>query len=263
MWRIERSLPAGISLFEAMPFVVVSLDYIKTEKHREHFLNIAPECIVVDEAHTCASASGSGRQLRFELLQRLVDDKSLSRHLIMLTATPHSGKDAAFYNLLSLLDRDFMQLATAAPDSRTDLRNRLAACFVQRRRKDIEEWQDTSMFPRRMTTELSYQLTGPWGDFFNRVYDYCIDLANSMEQADQKAGSMIWYATLALLRCVSSSPAAPPARHQTCGLPKKSPKKKIASMTVTKPCRSTISTAAIRDAERLRELIDEAGGSVV
>jgi len=263
--RIERTLPAGVSLFEQYPFVVVSLDYIKTEKHREHFLNIAPECIVVDEAHTCTSAGGSGKQLRFELLQRLVDDKSLNRHLIMLTATPHSGKDAAFYNLLSLLDPDFMQLSTAAPESRTDLRNRLAACFVQRRRKDIEEWQDTSMFPRRMTTELSYQLTGPWGDFFNRVYDYCIDLANSIERADQKAGSMIWYATLALLRCVSSSPAAA-AKALSTRLAGITPEEiaeeedrlydgdeEALSLNDLEPA------AATEDVERLRELIDEAG----
>ena len=72
--RIERDLPHGVSLFDHHPCVVVSLDYIKSERHREHFLAIAPECIIVDEAHTCAS-SGQGKQLRFELLQRLVADE--------------------------------------------------------------------------------------------------------------------------------------------------------------------------------------------
>ena len=38
-------------------------------------------------------------ELRFELLQRLAKDAQ--RHLILLTATPHSGDEAAFYNLLS------------------------------------------------------------------------------------------------------------------------------------------------------------------
>ncbi|MDF1485008.1 hypothetical protein PY257_07395 [Ramlibacter sp. H39-3-26] len=71
------------------------MDYIKSERHREHFLSIAPECIIVDEAHTCAS-SGAGKQLRFELLQRLAKDAE--RHLLLLTATPHSGDEAAFYN---------------------------------------------------------------------------------------------------------------------------------------------------------------------
>ena len=62
--RIERDLPHGVGLFDQHPIVVVSLDYIKSERHREHFLSIAPECIIVDEAHTCAS-SGAGKQLRF------------------------------------------------------------------------------------------------------------------------------------------------------------------------------------------------------
>src|SRR5690625_3503559 len=53
--RIERGLPPGISLFDHHRIVVVSLDYIKSERHRAHFLSIAPECIIVDEAHTCSA----------------------------------------------------------------------------------------------------------------------------------------------------------------------------------------------------------------
>ncbi len=206
--RIERDIPHGVSLFDHYPVVVVSLDYIKSERHREHFLAIAPECVIVDEAHTCAS-SGAGKQLRFELLQRLVKDAE--RHLIMLTATPHSGDEAAFYNLLSLLDPRFIALQnrTSANDP---LRQELARHFVQRRRKDIAEWQaetgDGRGFPRRMKTEVTYQLSGDWGVFFDSVQDYCRELAETIEQQGEGRGRLIWYATLALLRCVASSPAA-------------------------------------------------------
>lgn len=206
--RIEREIPHGVSLFDHYPVVVVSLDYIKSERHREHFLAIAPECVIVDEAHTCAS-SGAGKQLRFELLQRLVKDEE--RHLIMLTATPHSGDEVAFYNLLSLLDQRFvgLQNRTSASDP---LRQELARHFVQRRRKDIAEWQmetgDGRGFPRRMKTEVTYQLSGDWGAFFDSVQDYCRELAETIEQQGEGRGRLIWYATLALLRCVASSPAA-------------------------------------------------------
>ena len=206
--RIERSIPHGISLFDHYPVVVVSLDYIKSERHREHFLAIAPSFLIVDEAHTCAS-SGAGKQLRFELLQRLVQDAE--RHLIMLTATPHSGDEVAFYNLLSLLDPRFavLQNRTSASDP---LRQELARHFVQRRRKDIAEWQaetgDGRGFPRRMKTEVTYQLSGDWGAFFDSVQDYCRELAETIEQQGEGRGRLIWYATLALLRCVASSPAA-------------------------------------------------------
>lgn len=206
--RIERDIPHGVSLFDHYPVVVVSLDYIKSERHREHFLAIAPECVIVDEAHTCAS-SGAGKQLRFELLQRLVKDEE--RHLIMLTATPHSGDEVAFYNLLSLLDPRFVALQnrTSASDP---LRQELARHFVQRRRKDIAEWQaetgDGRGFPRRMKTEVTYLLSGDWGAFFDSVQDYCRELAETIEQQGEGRGRLIWYATLALLRCVASSPAA-------------------------------------------------------
>jgi superfamily II DNA or RNA helicase len=206
--RIERDLPHGVSLFDHHAVVVVSLDYIKSERHREHFLAIAPECIIVDEAHTCAS-SGAGKQLRFELLQRLTANSE--RHLMLLTATPHSGDETAFYNLLSLLDPRFaaLQNRTSASDP---LRQELARHFVQRRRKDIAEWQaetgDGRGFPRRMKTEITYPLSGAWGKFFDSVQDYCRELAESIEQQGEGRGRLIWYATLALLRCVASSPAA-------------------------------------------------------
>ncbi len=206
--RVEREVPHGTSLMDHFPIIVVSLDYIKSERHREHFLSIAPECIIVDEAHTCAT-SGQGKQLRFELLQRLA--ASEERHLIMLTATPHSGDEAAFYNLISLLKPKFAQLQnrTSASDP---LRQELARHFVQRRRKDITEWQaetnDGTGFPRRMKAELTYQLTGDWGGFFDAVQNHCLELAESVEQQGNNDARLIWYATLALLRCVASSPAA-------------------------------------------------------
>lgn len=206
--RVERNLPHGVGLFDQHPAVVVSLDYIKSERHREHFLAIAPECIVVDEAHTCAAA-GQGKQLRFELLQRLARDGQ--RHLLLLTATPHSGDETAFYNLISLLDPDFatLQTRTSANDP---LRQRLARHFVQRRRKDIVEWQaethDGRGFPKRMKAELTYRLSGDWGAFFDAVQTYCRELAEDIERSDAGGARLIWYATLALLRCVASSPAA-------------------------------------------------------
>lgn len=199
--RIERVLPHGVSIFDHHPIVVVSLDYIKSERHREHFLAIAPECVVVDEAHTCVSG-GQGKQLRYELLQRLVENRE--RHLIMLTATPHSGDETAFYHLLSLLNPEFSALQQQTGPNHP-LRKELARHFVQRRRRDIEEWQDVRGFPKRMKSELTYQLNGEWGQFFDEVQSYCRTLA---ETAQQGTTGLIWYATLALLRCVASSPAA-------------------------------------------------------
>src|SRR5690606_16594424 len=122
-----------------------------------------------------------------------------------------SGDEAAFYNLIALLNPAFagLQNRTSASDP---LRQELARHFVQRRRKDIEEWQaetaDGRAFPRRMKTEVTYRLNGDWGAFFDAVQAYCLELAESVEQNEEGASRLIWYATLALLRCVASSPAA-------------------------------------------------------
>jgi superfamily II DNA or RNA helicase len=202
--RLERDLPPGQSIFAAHPHTVVSLDYIKSDRRRDHFLSTCPEFVIVDEAHTCAS-TGQGRHQRYELLKGLA--RSSDRHLVMLTATPHSGDEAAFYRLLGLLDARFEGLQGFTGGPREQVREQLAAHFVQRRRADIEEWRDGTLFPRRETDELTYRFTGAWDDFFQRVLDYCAGVVEASE-GDERRQRLNFWGTLALMRCVASSPAA-------------------------------------------------------
>ena len=125
----------------------------------------------------------------------------------MLTATPHSGDDAAFYRLLGLLARDFERLAEVAGAERTRLRERLASHFVQRRRPDIAEWRDGDIFPRRETKEVTYKLSGAWEAFLDDVLDYCAEAVET-DAGDQRRQRLNFWGTLALLRCAASSPAA-------------------------------------------------------
>ncbi|RYF31949.1 MAG: helicase SNF2 [Comamonadaceae bacterium] len=203
--RLERDLPPGTSVFDAHPFTVVSLDYIKSDRRREAFQRFCPEFVIVDEAHTCTQG-GQGRQQRYQLLKGLAED--VNRHMVLLTATPHSGDEDAFFNLLGLLRPDFIQLKDLPPTARTDLREDLSMHFVQRRRPDIAEWQDTSMFPDRKTKEETYRLTGAWGRLFSDVLVYARELVERAEGKSQREQRMNWWAALALLRCISSSPAA-------------------------------------------------------
>ncbi len=203
--RLERDLPPGTSVFDAHPYTVVSLDYIKSERRREAFQRFCPEFVIVDEAHTCTQG-GQGRQQRYQLLKGLAEDTN--RHLVLLTATPHSGDEDAFFNLLGLLRPAFTALKDLPPGARADLREDLARHFVQRRRPDIAEWQDSSMFPERKTAEVTYRLTGAWGELFSDVLDYARELVERAEGRGQREQRMNWWAALALLRCISSSPAA-------------------------------------------------------
>src|SRR5579883_415344 len=200
--RLERGLPASQTLFEAHPFTVVSLDYIKADKRRESFARACPSLVVVDEAHACVGTHQSRHQ-RFELLQRLASDGE--RHLILLTATPHSGDEDAFDRLLSLLDPAFSQASLDEEGSRI----RLARHFVQRRRIDIvgRDWGEDRAFPKHYTREEPYPLDAAHKAFHDAVLDYCLGVVEGAGP-DQRHRRLAFWGTLALMRCVGSSPAA-------------------------------------------------------
>jgi len=52
--RLERDLPQNVSIFDHYKYLVISMDFIKSERRRNEFINRAPQFIIVDEAHTCA-----------------------------------------------------------------------------------------------------------------------------------------------------------------------------------------------------------------
>ena len=206
--RLERGLRPDESIFEVYPYTVVSLDYIKSDKRRNDFLRGCPEFVIVDEAHTCVQSNSNTRHQRYQLLKGLAESTPM-RSMIFLTATPHSGNDTAFHNLLGLLEPKFVQLE-AMPDGelRRALRDELSAHFIQRRRGDIAEWKGNASFPVRESREVTYRLTGAWGRLFDEVLAYARTMVQRAKSGTKHQQRMSWWAALGLLRCVSSSPAA-------------------------------------------------------
>lgn len=200
--RLERNLPLAQTLFDAYPFTVVSLDYIKAEKRRDGFARACPDFVIVDEAHSCVGTH-KGKQQRFDLLQGLAHDPA--RRLILLTATPHSGDEDAFARLLSLIDTEF---GTVNFDNQK-YRERLVRHYVQRRRIDLieGEWDENRSFPKHETTEYSYRLNDEHRGFQEAVLDYCFSVVSRAGDA-KKDRRLAFWGTLALMRCVGSSPAA-------------------------------------------------------
>jgi superfamily II DNA or RNA helicase len=201
--RLERDLPNTISVFEAHPFTVVSLDFIKSERRFNDFLRACPEMVVVDEAHASVSG-GASRHLRFELLQKLAADPT--RNLLLLTATPHSGDDDAYHNLLGLLDPMFSRIREYEGDEYKNIREKLAGYFIQRRRGDIDAWREPGLFPQREVTDLKYRLSGDYDRFYGETLDYCAEVIQAKE--GEMHQRLAFWGMLALMRCVSSSPAA-------------------------------------------------------
>src|SRR5438067_1789085 len=208
--KLERNCRLGQSLFERYPYVIVSTDFIKSDRRRDEFLRTCPELVMVDEAHTCAFAGEGrgGRHQRYQLVSSLAADTS--RHLILVTATPHSGNEEAFRSLLTILERDFKDLPEDLTGKEHEQdRRRLAAHFVQRRRGDIRSYlQADTPFPEREESEQTYKLSPDYKRLIDKVMRYARETVIDPLDGNKHRQRVRWWSALALMRSMSSSPAA-------------------------------------------------------
>jgi superfamily II DNA or RNA helicase len=207
--KLERGLRLGESVFDRHPFTIVSLDYIKSERHRDEFLRGAPELVIVDEAHTCADPGTVGRSSqhqRHRLLRDLARDPT--RNLLLVTATPHSGNEHAFRSLLSLLEPAFAQLPEdLSGQHNQQARRALARHFVQRKRGDIRSYMDAATpFPERDDADVPYTLSPEYKGLFEKVLAYARETLDTGDGSHRQR--VRWWSMLALLRALASSPAA-------------------------------------------------------
>jgi len=207
--RLERGLPANVSVFDHHRFVIVSTDFIKAPRRRDDFVRACPEMVIVDEAHGCTitDRAGKAHQYRYELLKRLSADKT--RHMILVTATPHSGNEQAFQSLLSFLDPRFVDLPEELESKQQEtLRRQLARHLIQRRRADIRHYLQTdTSFADREDAELSYGLTPAYRLLFDKVLTFAHEMVEDTS-GSKRHHRVRWWSALALLRALSSSPAA-------------------------------------------------------
>lgn len=203
---LERGLPTSQSLFDAYPFTVVSLDYIKADSRRDEFARACPPFVIVDEAHSCVG-NERGKHQRYDLLDRIAADPA--RHLLLLTATPHSGDVVAYDRLLGLVHKDLAAGPTGGDaNARERYARRLAQHLIQRRRPDIQDgWDEQRAFARHDAKEAPFTLTGDFAAFQEEVLDYCFTITERAG-ADQRHRRLAFWGTLALMRCVGSSSAA-------------------------------------------------------
>ena len=213
--RLERGLGHDRSIFDVYDHTVVSIDFIKSDRRRDDFVRACPELVIVDEAHTCADASeGAGtRHQRYQLVRDLAADPD--RHLILVTATPHSGKEGSFRSLLSLVDPKFEDLPDSlAGEQNRQRREELARHLVQRRRGDIRRYLEVdTQFPDRRESEATYELSEPYRQLFGEVLDFA---RQTVRTADGDHRQRVrWWSALGLLRALASSPAAAAATMRT------------------------------------------------
>jgi superfamily II DNA or RNA helicase len=216
--RLERDLDLGQSLFDRYSHVVVSTDFIKSTRHRDDFVDHCPDLVIVDEAHTCVAAddmAATQNQLRFELLRKVAKDAE--RHLLLVTATPHSGKEGAFRNLLGLLtpELEHVEFDTEAG------RRTLARYFVQRKRADVRQFltkedgalddslAESTAFPSdRLFTDKTYTLSPGYRALLDDAIAFAGERVAAAGDQGKRESRIAWWSAIALLRSLVSSPRA-------------------------------------------------------
>ncbi|MFE4051093.1 DEAD/DEAH box helicase [Streptomyces sp. YIM B13518] len=217
--RLERGLDLGQSLFDKYPHVIVSTDFIKSTRHRDDFVRHCPDLVIVDEAHTCVTSDDSKvstqNQLRYELLRRVAEDAE--RHLLLVTATPHSGKESAFRNLLGLVRPE---LAHVDLDSEKG-RKLLAQHFVARKRADVRQYltkedgladdslAERTAFPSdRYFKDETYKLSPAYRALLDDAIAYASERVEEADGQGRREARIAWWSAIALLRSLVSSPRA-------------------------------------------------------
>ncbi len=169
----------------------------------------APDCrwdlIVCDEAHKM-SASVFGGELkttkRYRLGQLL---STLTRHFLLMTATPHNGKEEDFQLFMALLDGDRFEGRFRDGVHTTD-----ASDLMRRMVKEgLLKFDGTPLFPERIAYTVLYKLSAAEAHLYKLVTDYVRQEFNRAEalQNEKRAGT-IGFALTILQRRLASSPEA-------------------------------------------------------
>ncbi|MCS7101621.1 MAG: DEAD/DEAH box helicase [Burkholderiaceae bacterium] len=169
----------------------------------------APDCcwdlVVIDEAHKL-SATFFGGEVKYTKRYRLGQLLSgLTRHFLLMTATPHNGKEEDFQLFMALLDADrfegrFRDGVHAVDVS--DLMRRMT-------KESLLKFDGTPLFPERRAYTVPYRLSDAEAQLYAAVTDYVRDEFNRADAlADQRQAGTVGFALTILQRRLASSPEA-------------------------------------------------------
>jgi superfamily II DNA or RNA helicase len=165
------------------------------------------DVVVVDEAHKM-SAHFYGLEVeetkRYKLGRLL---GSLTRHLLLMTATPHSGKPEDFQLFMALLDPDRFE-----GKPRRDAKQLDAGGMMRRMvKEELLTFEGKPLFPERRAYTVSYTLSPEEAQLYNDVTDYVRDEMNRAERLEQdgdRRRNVVGFALTVLQRRLASSPEA-------------------------------------------------------
>jgi len=162
------------------------------------------DLIIVDEAHKL-SASFTGNEVkktqRFQLGELL---GSICHHFLLMTATPHNGKEEDFQLFMSLLDSDRFYGKFRDGARRVDVSDLMRRLV----KEELLKFDGTRLFPERRAYTANYDLSDAEAQLYAHVTEYVRTEMNRAEKLDGSIRNSVGFALTQLQRRLASSPAA-------------------------------------------------------
>ncbi len=201
---LEVESPSG-NPFEDHDHLIVRLDQMsRSDEHQEKVCRAGWDLVIFDEAHKL-SAHFYGQELkrtkRFTLAESL---GAHTRHLLLMTATPHNGKEEDFQLFLSLLDSDRFY------GKFRDGVHKVDASDLMRRmvKEELVKFDGTPLFPERKAYTVNYRLSEAEAALYEQVTNYVKEEMGKADALEGRKRSAVGFALTALQRRLASSPEA-------------------------------------------------------
>lgn len=203
--REKYELSATRNFFEENNLLICRLDQLsRNEEFQAKLKHTEWDLIIVDEAHKLSAnyfGSKVNKTKRFLLGEML---GSITRHLLLMTATPHNGKEEDFQIWLSLLDADRFYGKFREGAHKVDVSDMMRRMV----KEELLKFDGTPLFPERRAYTANYQLSPIEGALYEQVTDYVRNEMNRADRLDGKRKGTVGFALTQLQRRLASSPEA-------------------------------------------------------